>query len=126
MQTSQLRKDYIRQFWVEDKFIEPYHPHQNPAERAMALHKSKIQKVMINSGCQPEAWFRAACHVADVDSVTAKEQLDYRTPLEYRDGETPDITTLLKFEFNEPVLYHQPGTDFPSEGGSEKLGYWMG
>jgi len=36
MQTSILWKDYCRNYWVKDQFIEPYHSNQNPAERMMS------------------------------------------------------------------------------------------
>jgi len=41
MQTGQLWKEYCRRYWVKDVFIEPYHPNQYPAERAMAIQKDQ-------------------------------------------------------------------------------------
>jgi len=32
MQAGKLWTEYCRQYWVEDKFTKPHHPHQNPAE----------------------------------------------------------------------------------------------
>ena len=104
MQASHLWKEYCRRFWVKDSYIEPYHQHQNPAERALSTQKEKIERLMMDTGCDPRAWFRAACHVADVSNHTAKASLRYRTPIEARDGSTPDISALVIFKFWEPSL----------------------
>ena len=53
MQTSKLWNDYLRRYWVKDKFTEPHHPNQNPFERAFSDHKAKIERVMIDTGCNP-------------------------------------------------------------------------
>jgi hypothetical protein len=45
MQASKIWQDYLRRYWVKDKFTEPYHENQNPFERAFANHKSKIERV---------------------------------------------------------------------------------
>ena len=126
MQVSHIWKEYCRRFWVKDKFIEPYHPHQNPAERAMAIHKNKIQRLMIDTGCEPEAWFRAACHVADIHNHTAKELLGYRTPTEVRDWHTPDISALIQFQFWDEVYYMEHTNKFPHKGANEGKGHWVG
>ena len=82
MQTSKLWKDYYRNYLMKDRFIEPYHSNQNPAERMMSPQKEKLSRLMIQSGCEPQAWFRAACHVADINNHTANSSIEYRTPLE--------------------------------------------
>ena len=126
MQSGKLWTEYLRRYWVKDKFTEPYHSNQNPFERAFSYHKDKIERVMIDSGCDPRAWFKAACHVADISNHTAHQTLNYRTPLEARDGETPDISALCKFKFWELVYFKKYRNDFPSEGGNEGLGHWLG
>jgi len=126
MQANQLWQQYCRNFFVKDKYTEPYHPHQNPAERALALHKTKIQRLMIDTGCDPRAWFKAACHVAAIHNHTARKTLLYRTPLEVRDGLTPDISALVQFKFWEEVYYQQHPKKFPRPGGNEGKGRWLG
>ena len=37
MQTGALWTQYMRDFWVKDKFIEPHHSNQNPCERYTAI-----------------------------------------------------------------------------------------
>jgi hypothetical protein len=126
MQTGKLWNQYLRRYWVKDDFIEPYRSPQNPAERAMSTQKEKLERLMIDTGCDPKSWYRAMCHVADVHNNTANQKLNYRTPLEVRDGETPDISGLLEFKFWEKVYFHNPTHDFPEIGGNERLGRWLG
>jgi len=125
MQASNLWTDYMRRFWVKDKFIEPYHSNQNPAERIMAVIKEKMQRLMIDTGAPPEAWFLAAQHVADVHNNTANSALNGRTPFEVREGSTPDISGLVQFHFWE-LVYFAEKDGFPSEGGPERLAHWCG
>ena len=67
----------------------------------------KIERVMIDKGCDPKARFKAACHVADISNHTAHATLNYRTPIEARDGETPDISALCNFKFWELVYFRK-------------------
>jgi hypothetical protein len=99
MQTGYLWTKYCQRYCLKDNFIEPNHSHQNPAERAMAAQKEKLERLMIDTGCEPEAWVRAACHVADINKHTANAALEYRTSLEVRDGETSDISGLCEHRF---------------------------
>ena len=126
MQSGKLWTEYLRRYWVKDQFTEPYHPNQNPFERAFSHHKEKIERVMIDSGCDPRAWFKAACHVADISNHTAHESLNFRTPLEARDGETPDISALCQFKFWELVYFKKYRNEFPTMAGNEGLGHWLG
>jgi len=123
---SKLWKDYCRNYWVKDQFIKPYHSNQNPAERMMSPQKEKLSRLMIQSGCEPQAWFRAACHVADINNHTANSSIEYRTPLEVRDGEMPDISSLVEHESWDLVYFQDPTANFPSQGGNERLGRWLG
>jgi hypothetical protein len=126
MQTSKLWKDYCRNYWVKDRFIEPYHSNQDPAEQMMSPQKEKLSRLMIQSGCEPQAWFRAACHVADINNHTANSSIEYQTPLEVRDDETPNISSLVEHEFWDLVYFQDPTANFPLQGGNERLGCWLG
>ena len=65
--------------------------------------------------------------MADISNHTASEVLNYCTPLEARDGETPDISALCQFKFWELVYFCKHSKyDFPEEGGNEGLGHWLG
>jgi hypothetical protein len=126
MQTGILWNEYMQRYWVKDDFTEPYRAHQNPAERAMNFQKEKVERLMIDTGCDPKSWYRAICHVADIHNNTANAKLNYRTPLEVRDGETPDISGLLEHKFWDKVYFQNPTHSFPEIGGNERLGRWLG
>jgi hypothetical protein len=51
--------------------------------------------------------------------------LNWRTPIEWLLGYTPDITTFLQFEFWEPVYYSKYDATFP-EDPTELLGRFVG
>ena len=123
MQSSIIWNDYMRRFWVKDRFIEPHNPQQNPVEReAMGTLKEKLARVMIDTGCDNRAWFRAACHVADVHNHTASERLGWATPIEVRDGITPDITLLTEFKFWDEIYYYED----ENNNMKEERGRWLG
>ena len=126
MQTGKTWTEYLRRFWVNDKQIEPGRPQQNPFEREFAIHKKLLDKLFITTGCSPKAWFKAACHMADVRNCTAMKNLKFRTPYEMREGHTPDITTLIQFQFWEAVHFKIEPKKFPESGGSEGVGHWLG
>ena len=88
----------------------------------MGTQKEKLARIMIGTGCDPRAWFRAACHVADIHNHTASEKLGWATPIEVRDGYTPDITLLSEFKFWDEVYYHEDENDAMKE----ERGRWLG
>ena len=55
---------------------------------------------------------------------TAMEALKWRTPLEAAFGETPDSSSLLQFEFYEPVYYLLPDASFLDT--KEQLRHFVG
>jgi len=120
MQTSYMWKQYLRRYNVKEKYIEPYNPQQNPAERAIGELQEAIRKLFIDSGCHPRAWYQATQHIIDIKNNTAYASLEWRTPNEMSTGNTPDISGLLFFKFWEKVYYYDPPT------ATEKLGRWCG
>eukprot|EP00984_Skeletonema_dohrnii_P014343 scaffold6007_cov89-Skeletonema_dohrnii-CCMP3373.AAC.1 len=75
-------------------------------------------KVLNWSDAPPEAWYAAFEYVTFIMNRTAKERLNWRTPVEALNGQTPDISMLLHFTFWEPVFianYRDKGKkNFPS------------
>ena len=127
MQASKMWNQYMRQYWCKDKFIEPYHPNQNPLEREMAVWKNDSTKLMIQTNADKRGWFRAYAHTADLHNHKANAANENMVPpITRAKGEIGDITLLTEFYFNEPVLYQQYDAKFPTEGGNEKLGRWYG
>ena len=127
MQTSALWKQYLRRYNCNDGWIEPYNSWQNPAERALATHKNLLDKMLMITGCDLEAWFKLSQYICGIQNRLAKEKLDWRTSYDIREGETPDITPYLLFMFWELVYYYEPKNvagRFPNT--KEGVGRWLG
>ena len=71
----------------------------------MRKQKEKLARLIIDTDYDNRACFRAACHVSDVHNHTASERIGWVTPIEVRDGYTPDVTLLTEFKFWD-AIYH--------------------
>jgi hypothetical protein len=97
-------KDILRHYMIDDWQSEPYHEHQNPAERRYQTVKRYTNVILDRTGAPPEAWLlcmQYVCHVLNllvVDSIR-------KPPLQALTGQTQDISILLAFHFWEPVYY---------------------
>ena len=111
--------DILRTLFIQSWQTEPHYHHQNFAERMIGELKKFTNWVIDWSDAPPESWFAAFEYVAFVMNRTAKEQLNWRTPVEALNGQTPDISSLLHFTFWEPVFianYRKKGAkQFPSQ-----------
>ena len=56
---------------------------------------------------------------------TANASIGYAVPLQVLTGVTPDISSLLQFEWYEPVYYREEETVFPSVS-TESYGQFVG
>ena len=97
--------EILRALCIQDWQSEPYHQHQNFAERHYQKVKDHSNRVMDRSGAPPELWLHCLKYVCFVLNHLATESLDWRTPLEYLTGTTPDISVLLRFSFWERVYF---------------------
>ena len=118
MQASKAWQDIMRQYNCKDEFTEPYNPQQNPAERRIGMIKTTMKRIMSETKCNPNAWYRLAEHVVDIKNHTTYDSLEWRTPIEKSTGDTPDISGLLQFKFWDWIMYYDP----PSEGGYKEDG----
>eukprot|EP00984_Skeletonema_dohrnii_P031889 scaffold24984_cov234-Skeletonema_dohrnii-CCMP3373.AAC.1 len=115
---SKKVKDILRTLFIEDWQSEAYFHHQLFVERMIQELKKFSNWVLNWSDAPPEAWFSVFEYVTFIMNRTAKETLDWRTPVEALTGQTPDISMLLHFTFWEPVFiknYQGSGKNFPSE-----------
>jgi len=117
-ETSAKVFDILRTLFIQDWTSEPHFHHQNFAERMIQELKKFTNWVLNWSDAPPEAWYAAFEYVTFVMNRTAKERLNWRTPVEALNGQTPDISMLLHFTFWEPVFianYRDKGKkNFPS------------
>ena len=131
-EVSQRVADILRNYCIGDWQSQPQHQHQNPAERRYQTVKNATNRVMNRSGCPAKCWLLVVLYVVFVLNRLATHSLGWRTPLEVLDGQTPDISPLLQFEFYEPVYYAVDAAletpkkmRFPSET-HERKGYFVG
>ena len=124
VETSNKVRELLRTFGVNAWQSEPYHQHQNPAERRYQDAKRMCNTVLDRSGAPAYCWLLCLQYVCLVLNHCFNTTIG-TTPLQYLLGSTNDISQLLYFEFYEPVYYHMDDTPFPS-GSREHRGRWVG
>ena len=115
----------LRGYMIDSWQSEPHYQHQNFAERRYATIKPLVNTLLNLCGAPAHCWLLALSYVCFVLNHTAVGSLHWRTPIEKLTGSTPDISSLLCFQFWEPVYYALDDSDFPSES-TEKLGHFVG
>ena len=103
MQTSKIWIDILRKYNISSTTTEPYHPHQNPAERKIRDLKQTTNQILDRVGAPSDLWFYALKYVSYLYNHTANEKLKWKTPIEKAFGNTPDISSLLEFYFYQPI-----------------------
>ena len=132
-EVSQDVKDIMRSYFINDRQSEPHNKNQNPAERAWQDTQRKANVLLNWSGAPDKCWLLALIYVCYVMNHVANQGLNWRTPLEWLLGSTPDVTALLMFVFCEPVHYaledHKIGKSVEALGRfvgfSENVGHAM-
>jgi len=115
---SKKVQDIVRTLFIDTWQSEPHFHHQNFVERMIQELKKFTNWVLNWSDAPPEAWYETFEYVCFIMNRTAKENLNWRTPVEALTGQTPDISMLLHFIFWEPVFiknYQSSGKSFPSD-----------
>ena len=110
--------DILRSLFIDDWQSEPHYHHQLIVERDIQTLKKFVNWTLNWSQAPPEAWFSVFEYVCFIMNRTAKESLNWRTPVEALSGHTPDISMILHFTFWEPVFiknYQDSGHGFPSK-----------
>jgi hypothetical protein len=124
--------DILRNYIIDDWQSEPYHEHQNPAERRYQTIKTYTNKLLDRTGATANSWLLALTYICFIFNHVAAETLEWQTPLQQLTGVTTDISALLYFTFWEPVYYatgdsmkYEGKPGFPSET-SEARGRFVG
>jgi hypothetical protein len=91
---------------------EPYSPWQNRTERSTWELKSHIQKKIKARNVPSKPWDFCCKWSCNVCSKTSSNNyiLEGSTPYEAVTGNTPDISSLIDYDFYEPIWYHDEGT----------------
>ncbi|KAG7358362.1 hypothetical protein IV203_014950 [Nitzschia inconspicua] len=98
-------KDILRALHIRDWQSEPFHQHQNFAERRIQEVKRMSNTILDRTGAPPYLWLQAVTYTCFLLNHLATPSLQWRTPIECLTGRTPDISPLLRFRFYEPVHY---------------------
>ena len=99
--------------------------HQNPAERRYQDVKRMANTLLDRTGAPPSLWFLALTYVCMILNHTANASIKHAIPMQILTGVTPDISSLLQFEWYEPVYYKTEESHFPSMS-KEKSGCFVG
>jgi hypothetical protein len=119
---KQLCKDY----GIPCTYKEPYIPWQNRAEGGIRELKQHVHRKMTSKSVPLRLWdlcCRWSCEVRN-KSAGNLYQLEGRTPYEAVMQNTPDISSLLPYDFYDYVWYYDQTVDFPES--KRKPGRWLG
>ena len=126
VEISKKVNDILRNYCIDDWQSEPHHQHQNFAERRYQMVKAYVNNIMNRTGANASGWLLCLEYVCFLLNHLAVETLQWRTPLEVLNGSTPDVSSLMQYEFWEPVYYLiSDKQEFPSQT-QEKLGRFVG
>ena len=98
-------KDLLRLLFINDRQSKPHNNIQNPAERAWQDTQTKANNLLNWSGAPDNCWLLALQYVCIVTNHVAHQSLNWRTPIKWLIGTTPDISNILVFIFYKPVHY---------------------
>ena len=131
VEISSKVQEILRHYHIDDSQSEPYHEHQNPAERRYQTVKTYVNVILDRTGAPPTTWLLCMQYICAVLNLTYNDKLN-TTPLHKLTGQTQDISILLPFRFYEPVYYatadklsYNSSVSFPSDS-AEAKGWFVG
>jgi len=118
----QLCKDY----GIINTFTEPYSPWQNRAEGGIHELKRHVYRKMVGRRVPTRLWDFCCKWVSDVKNKTAGNiyGLHDRNPYKATMGKTPDISSLVSFDFYDAIWHYNETPAFPEP--KRKVGRWLG
>ena len=125
VEISKQAHDILWALCIDDWQSEPGYQHQNFAEHCYSMVKPAVNTLLNRTGMPVFMWLLALLYVCLILNHTATESLGWHTPTEVLTGSMPDISSLILFQFWEPVYYKLDDSAFPSES-TEKLGCFVG
>src|SRR6478609_2890816 len=125
VEISNKVQDILRNYIIQDWQSEPHQQHQNAAERHYQDAKRLANTLLDRTGAPPSLWFLALTYVCLILYHTANASIGNAIPMQVLTRSTPDISTILQFDFYEPVYYKMEESHFPSMS-NEKSGRFVG
>ena len=117
--------DILRNYIIQDWQSEPHHQHQNAAECRYQDAKRMANTLLDRTGAPSSLWFLALTYACMIMNLTANASIGYNIPLQVLTGITPDISSILQFDWYEPVYYKTEESHFSSMS-NEKAGHYVG
>jgi Reverse transcriptase (RNA-dependent DNA polymerase) len=119
-------RDTCTKYRINVKTIVPHSPWQNLAEASIREIKKAVRRTLRRTGTPLRLWPQCTEYCTAVRRLTASTipQLRGRTPTEYVEGSTPDISAYAMFDWYQPVFYLTPVIDYPHE--RKCIGRWLG
>jgi hypothetical protein len=99
VEISNKVQDILRNLMIDDWQSEPHQQHQNPAERRYQDIKRVTNTLLDRTGAPPSLWLLAMKYACFVLNHTANASINYAVPLQVLTVVTPDISSLLQFEW---------------------------
>ena len=118
--------DYLRMLWIPFWFSEAYYQHQNPFERRFQTFKRIVNRTMDRTGTPPELWYLCICYVAYVLNRVADPTLNNRQPIFIATGTVGDISSIVTFQWYEPVYYKKDTSQYTFPDTGESFGFFVG
>jgi len=119
-------KELCKEYHIPCSYTEPFSPWQNRAEGAIRELKRHTRRKMASSKVPDRLWDFCAKWSSDVQNKTSSNRyaLEGRMPYEAIHGRTPDISSIVSFNFYEPVWYYDQVSEYPNP--KRKLARWLG
>jgi hypothetical protein len=119
-------RDTCTKYRINIKTTVPHSPWQNLAEASIRELKKNVRRTIRRTNTPLRLWPYCMDWCAAVRRLTASNilQLNNRTPTEYVEGSTPDISSYALFDWYQPVYYYNPTIGYPHE--RKLIGRWIG
>jgi hypothetical protein len=115
-----------KEYRIKQRLTEPYSGWQNRAEAAIREIKRGVRRATQRARSPKRLWDYCGEWVSAIRRLTAHDipSLQDRVPCEVVEGNTPDISEYVQFDWYQYVWYHDPAVQFPDD--PKKIGRWIG
>ena len=127
VEISKKVQDILKHYTIGDWQSEPHQQHQNAAEHHYQDAKQIANTLLDCTGAPLSLWFLALTYACLILNYTANASIGHaRTiPIQVLTGVTPDISSILQFDWYEPIYYKTEESHFPYMS-NEKAGRFVG
>ena len=107
-------KTILNKYKIKGGVTEAGKQHQNKVERCVQTFKHRATLLTDASATYDRHYDPYLFgYICDIHNLTANKVVNFKTPHEALEGETPDISH-LRFKWWEPIWYMEPDTKYPA------------